>query len=350
MRHWFSTASLLLACTILALLGTVWVCASMHLGLARTPGLGNDPETVAMLPPAKGGSLRFAVMGDPEKGLRVYRRLMRQAAALGATFVIITGDVAGRPTKEAFDLFRHEYGNLGAAALPTFAAIGNHDMPRNGDASLFRSYIGPEYFSFIHEGSLFIFIDNNKPASYDECHRYALQEIALHQDAVSHVFMVMHYPIIDYEKRGNLFEFEATSSYMRSILDSERVTALLMGHVHGYARETYKDTLLLVTGGAGGHLYDRKTGFFHMVLIDVTPEGVHDTLVKIEDTSGILERLVDRLRFAMVVELYPALLGRWERTAILLLVAGACLAFGLLARGGMDGSRSVARAGACVVH
>jgi hypothetical protein len=331
-RLWLANLLVLVSALVITLLTTVWGYNWVYRGVGRIPGLGNYPETVAMLPPAKAGSFRFAVMGDPEKGLRVYRRLMQLAVEYGADFAIIAGDVAARPSQEAFDLFRHEYGQLGPDVLPTFAAIGNHDIPREGDASLFRSNLGPEYFSFIHEGSLFIFIDNNKPASYDECHRYALQEIALHQDAVSHVFMVMHYPIIDYEKRGNLFEFGATSSYMRSILDSERVTALLMAHVHGYARETYKDTLLLVTGGAGGHLYDRKTGFFHMVLIDVTPEGVHDTLVKIEDTSGILERLVDRLRFAIVVELYPALLGRWERTAILLLVAGACLALGLVTR------------------
>lgn len=329
MRRWLSAASLLLSGLIFALLATVWAYASGHLGLEHRPGLGNYPETVAMLPPAKAGSFRFAVMGDPEGGLRVYRRLMRQAAASGAEFVIITGDVAARPTQEAFDLFRYEYSHLGPAAMPTFAAIGNHDIPKQGDASLFRSHVGPEYFSFVHARSLFIFVDNNKASSHDECQRFAREQIVLHKDAVDHTFIVMHYPIIDYRKREKLFKFKDASSYMYSILDSERVTAVLMAHVHGYLREEYKDTLLLVTGGAGGRLYN-KDGFFHMVLIDVTPDGIHDSLVRIEDTSGIIGRIMERLRFTMVVELYPALFGRWQRPVLLLLVASACLAFGLL--------------------
>jgi len=333
MRRWLSGASLLLSGIIFALLTVVWVYAWAHLGVERAPGLGNYPETVSMLPPAKAGSFRFVVMGDPEKGLRVYRRLMRLAAAYGADFAIIAGDVAARPSQEAFDLFRYEYNHLGPAALPTFTAIGNHDIPKQGDASLFRSNLGPEYFSFIHARSLFVFVDNNSAASYDECQRYAREQITLHRDEVDHTFLVMHYPIMDYRKRDTFFKFKDVSSYMYSILDSERITAVLMAHIHGYQRETYKDTLLLVTGGAGGHLYN-EDDFFHMVLVDVTPEGIHDTLVRIEDTSGIVQRTAERLRLAMVVDLYPALFGRWQWLVMLMLVAGACLTFGLVMRRG----------------
>ncbi|MGH9362153.1 MAG: metallophosphoesterase family protein, partial [Thermoanaerobaculia bacterium] len=251
------------------------VYASLHLGAGHQPGLGNHEETVRMLPPAADGTFRFAVMGDPEEGAGVWRHLMRKAHELGAQFVVIAGDLVDRPTREGFEFFRYQYSALGPDALPTFAAIGNHDLSAEG---LFDEYIGPPEFSFVHGDSLFVFADNNLPEGLPRCGRYVRGEIERHRGRVRRVFIVVHKPLVDYRRQGGeLQRYREAGGYLYQVLDSERVDAVLAAHYHGYLRERYKDTLLVVTGGAGARLHD-SNAFHHMVLVDVGPDGIRDTV------------------------------------------------------------------------
>ncbi len=328
LRRWVGGSALVLSATFLLFLALEWAYATSHLGVRRVSGLGNFEENVRALPPPREGHLRFAVLGDPEEGLGTYRHLMQKAREAGADFVIITGDVADRPTREGFEYFNWVYRSLGSAALPTFAALGNHDVSPLG---LFRDYYGPELFSFLHGDCLFIFADNNHPRSFPECESYVRQEIARHRPAARHVFIVVHKPIIDFRREeGDLQNYRETGGYLYRILDEEKVDAVLAGHFHGYLRDDYQGTLLLVTGGGGGLLH-APDAFFHLVLIDVGPGGLKDTLVR----ADLSDSFWDRLRFRLVVSWYPALFRDWRRSSILILPAGAVLVLGLvLARGG----------------
>jgi len=321
-RRLLGLLSVGLALAALLFLASVWTYASLHLLETRVPGLGNFEETVRALPRDGDGKFRFAVMGDPEENPAIFRGLMKQASRMGAAFVVITGDIVDLPRPAGFGFFNYVYRALGSEALPTFSCVGNHDESPN---DLFEKYLGPEEFSFLYQGSIFIFVDNNDPGRYARCESYVRQEIERHRGRADHVFIVVHKPIVEYRRDGGeLQDFRSTGGYLYRILDSEKVDAVLAGHYHGYLREEYKDTLLLVTGGAGSRLHG--PGGFHMVLIDVSPRGIKDTKVMAEDLGS----LWDRLSYRVVVSVYSALFGRWWPPVVWAMISGLLLVLGLV--------------------
>ena len=305
---------------VFILLLVEWVYGSLYLGVKRVRGLGNFSENVALIPPPKEGRFRFAAIGDPKEGQTIYQHLMSMAYDQGASFVVCNGDLVDRATPESFELFNHGYQSLGQKALPTFSALGNHD---DSPLRLFQEYYGPESFAFLYGGSLFIFADNNSPESLEGCASYVRDQIHLHGNEAKHVFIVLHKPITDHEKDERIVRNRHRSGYMYDILDSEKVDAVLTGHFHGYAREEYNGKLLLVTGGAGARLHDARA-FYHMVLIDVGPDGIKDTVVRLDEVYPF----TDRLRVEAVVN-YPLFFGSWWRPLLLLLVGGGFVFAGL---------------------
>ena len=324
-RRGLQCAEALLGALILCLLCAWWVYAARFRGEAKVPGLGNFEENVRKLPPVANDRFRFAVLGDPHEGQCIYQELMRRAFDLGAAFVVCTGDLVDGATRESFELFNHMYKELGPAALPMFTAIGNHDeCPQR----LFEEYYGPEDFAFLHGDSVFIFTNNNNAGRHEQCARFVKEQIARFKDRARHVFVVFHKPIVDHLWHGRMTANRRKSAYMYEVLDSEKVDAVLMGHFHGYVREMYKGTLLLVTGGAGYRLHD-DNGFYHLVLIDVAPEGITDTLVRLDARR----RLRDLVRVEAVVG-YPVVFGSWWRLLSALLVGTLLL---------LDGARRLLR-------
>lgn len=307
-----------------ALWASIGVCGlyARSCRAVRPPGLGNFEDTVRRLSPAPEGSFRFAAMGDPEEGLGVYCDLARKARELGAAFVVVLGDVASQGTPAAFELFNHAHASLGPAALPTFLAKGNHDESPLG---LFEKYWGPGSFDFVHAGCLFIFAENNTPEEQARCAEYIRARVEEHRGRVHRIFLLLHRPITDFEKAGHgKRNIEARSRYLYDILDHERIDAVLAGHFHGYSRALHDETLLLVTGCAGGKL-DGPGEFYHMVLLDVTPEGIVETVVRAEATRSFL----DDLRHGIVVRLGPWLFASWHRAGLAMMLGAVFLALGV---------------------
>jgi hypothetical protein len=140
----------------------------------------------------------------------------------------------------------------------------------------------------------------------------------------------MHRPILDYTKRGKTFQMREQSQPIFDLMDEGKVDAVLTGHAHSYARDEHDGKLILVTGGAGGHLYN-PGDFFHMVLVDVGPSGVKDTLVRVDEEPS----RIDKMRFNLVVKLYPQLIGK-PYAAVLSITGAVCFlvlgSIGLLRR------------------
>jgi predicted phosphodiesterase len=304
MRRLLSVGSILCSALILAFLAGLWLYTRAHFAPGHPAGLGNFAETVSRIPPPGENGFRFVVLGDPEGGLGTYSHLVEKATAMGASFAVITGDVMARPTVESFELFEYVHAKLGPKALPTLVCAGNHDIAKGEDLRLFRRYLGLEVFSFTHWGCLFIFVDNNAEHSSEPVARIIRDILARQAEKPRHVFLVMHRPIIDYTKRGKSFQMREQSQPIFDLMDEGKVDTVLTGHAHSYARVEHDGKLILVTGGAGGHLYNPED-FFHMVLVDVGPSGVTETLVKNDQEP----RKLDRMRFGLIVKLYPQVIG-----------------------------------------
>jgi len=70
-------------------------------------------------------------------------------------FGIFTGDIVRKSSPEAWDAVDRFVGSL---PVPVFFAPGNHDMV---DRGLYESRYGQTYYSFMHQGDLFIVLDPN---------------------------------------------------------------------------------------------------------------------------------------------------------------------------------------------
>ena len=270
------------AAYLLLIAATGWLCHRRE----PVPSLGNSGANVAAIPASPDGSFRFAVLGDPEERPYVFTGLMRQAAAAGATFAIIPGDLVDAPAEADFAYFAREFDGLGEAKLPTFAAIGNHDLVEN-DPSLFRRWLGPEWFSFVHSRVLFLFVDNNDASNDPRCVEFVRSELAAHEGAFDRSILVMHRNTIDCVVRGRPVHAADRGEWIAEAFGETPPAAVLTAHYHGYLRADDERTLWISTGGAGGDL-QAPGERFHMVLVDVKPDALVAEEVPLDGTVSLM--------------------------------------------------------------
>ena len=101
-------------------------------------------------------SYRFAAIGDTG-GDRELAWALQRAQQLGAQFLLHLGDLYYQPNDDL-----NVTHTLSSAPLPTYAAIGNHDLPRSSDSELknwFERQVGPRNASFSLGGIQFINLD-----------------------------------------------------------------------------------------------------------------------------------------------------------------------------------------------
>ncbi|MBT4806558.1 MAG: hypothetical protein HON79_03805, partial [Acidiferrobacteraceae bacterium] len=101
-------------------------------------------------------SYRFAAIGDTGGDHELAWALQR-AKQLGAQFLLHLGDLYYQPNDD-LNVAR----TLSSAPLPTYAAIGNHDLPHSFDGELsnwFETNVGPRNTSFSLGGVQFINLD-----------------------------------------------------------------------------------------------------------------------------------------------------------------------------------------------
>lgn len=302
---------------LLVVAGAGWV------GLEHEPipRLGNWGETVGAIPPA-GSSFRFAVLGDPEERPHVFSRLMEQAEAAGATFAIIPGDVVDSPTDAGFAHFASVFAGLGDTVLPTFAAIGNHDLELD-DPGLFRRWLGPEWYAFVHGRVLFLFVDNNDFANDSRCVAFVRGELASRAGTFDRSLLVMHRNTLDCVVRGRQTNPARRGEWIADAFGDSPPAAVLTGHYHGYLSADDGQTLWISTGGAGGDL-QAPGERFHMVLVDVGPDRMSCEAVPLK---GSVSLTGDALH-TLATSGWTAFFGSPARLAasILLLVALVLLA------------------------
>ena len=79
--------------------------------------------------------------------------LQHMAGDPSLTFAIDVGDMVERGTLEQFDEFFKQIQPYGR--MPFLTAVGNHDLGKNQDLTLYREIFGPDYYAFQLQGQLF---------------------------------------------------------------------------------------------------------------------------------------------------------------------------------------------------
>jgi predicted phosphohydrolase len=199
----------------------------------------------------------FVFFGDnqPEKGVTqpdVFIHIIEMINADNPLFVIGGGDFVADGTPEQFEAFLQVISDLDSHM---FYVCGNHD-----NSVHYKKYLGKKVYAFTYKNSMFVILDNSrKVLSQDQL---TFLETQL-KKGYEHTFVIMHIPPFDPEGTHAMIHPEE----FLEIIQEYKVDYVLCSHIHGFYEEKIGDTVLIISGGAGGPLH--RGGHHHYIVVTV---------------------------------------------------------------------------------
>jgi 3',5'-cyclic AMP phosphodiesterase CpdA len=199
------------------------------------------------------GSVKFAVIGDNGTGETPQYDVGRQMATARVRFpfdfVIMLGDnMYGRQSAQDFvDKFERPYAPLLQAGVPFYAALGNHDNPKNRAYKGFNMN-GERYYTFARGAVRFVVFDTNvmDPA------QLAWIETTLRQAQEPWKICYFHHPLYsDAGRHGSNVELRVA---LEPILVATGVNVVFTGHEHVYERIKPQKGITHFIDGSSGQL------------------------------------------------------------------------------------------------
>ncbi|MBI2432689.1 MAG: metallophosphoesterase [Candidatus Hydrogenedentes bacterium] len=227
----------------------------------------------------------FVALGDTRTNFAMAEKVVTAAAAEKPAFILANGDIVRRGRPEEYE--SHHLRLVDAIKpMPFITVPGNHEEGPNRDFEAFLAIYGQEQFSFDYGNARFVGLNNSGRLGVTWAHlRYLEQELS--KPGVSHKFVVFHVPPRDMDifvdsEEGRGFRWNAKA--FRKLMSEQHVTAVFMGHVHGFAEQTLDGVRYIITGGAGANLAERlpEEGRVHnYVLVHVQPAAVKFEVVRL---------------------------------------------------------------------
>lgn len=238
------------------------------------------PADFAVRRHEQGSSFRFIHASDThisEQSLPRMRRLRAMVDSIRPDFVIITGDLIRDalrvPEAEAVGYYRLLMAELARFTVPVFTAIGNHEIfgierhlslvatshPLYGKR-MYRSYLGPNYYSFTWGGIHFVGLDTVDYLDLDYYGRVDPVQLEwLRQDLAG---LPAAMPVVTF----NHIPFTSPSPVLHGIRDDPPAPSLIRIAGKAYFRHTVQnaDEVLATLGprleiALGGHFHRRET-------------------------------------------------------------------------------------------
>jgi 3',5'-cyclic AMP phosphodiesterase CpdA len=209
--------------------------------------------------------------GGYEHDVNTFKQAVKQINAMQPAFVVICGDLVNTPTEESFADFKRIKAEL---AVPCYCVCGNHDVgskPTPESLQTYRKVIGEDYYSFEHNGYLFVMVNTQlwKTPLKDESEKQASWLEATLKTAAnkgSRIFVVGHYPLFlknsdEAEEYMNLPL--ALRKELLSLFEKRGVVAVLGGHTHRLLINGYKG-IQLVNGETTSKNFDQRPFGFRL--------------------------------------------------------------------------------------
>jgi hypothetical protein len=257
------------------------------------PIAGLAPATLTL--PNLANSVKFAVIGDGGRGNQAQRdvadQMVRFRERFVFPFVIMVGDnlYEGPATAEDYRLkFEEPYAPLLAEGVQFFAALGNHDDPREVHYEHFNMR-GRRYYRFAPPGNLvarlttpvqFFALDS----TYLDREQLAWLDSELAASPAEWKIVFLHHPIYTSGRyRASSFVHRAT---LESIFQRHHVSVVFSGHEHIYQRTTLQNGIqYFVSGGAGSlrpgdgtrasFIARTYSANYHFMLVEIEGETLH---------------------------------------------------------------------------
>jgi len=216
----------------------------------------------------------------------IFKAAMEETLKYNPLLILHGGDLVFNGQKENFDFFINTKNDI-APDLPLFIVIGNHDMDKrttgNSAVANFKEMIGPLHFT-LNIPSYDLTLIALDSLYHHEYSNYGLTESELeylrnnlrhrHQNTL----VAMHVPPETDrwipEPGDDTFFTKVSKIFFREV--KNKVSSVLLSHIHAFKTTKYKNTILYLSGGGGATLL--KNEIFHILVINIRK---HDVKTKI---------------------------------------------------------------------
>lgn len=229
-----------------------------------------------------GETFRFVVMGDSRSNPKVFGDLLGITAGLKPDFSLHTGDIVRGGNPEEFAQF---FSQIEDVRWPFLIVIGNHELGPSG-GGLYRELFGRTDYHFDCKGYRFVSVDNAGGAI--SAQQLAWLERVLTTDLRK--IVLVHIPPSVIEE-WNWHSFATGAREFAELIAAKRVERVYVGHIHGFDVAEHQGVRYVLTGGAGAPLYEQTApgNFYHVVLVEAGPDGLRETVHKLDGTSFVID-------------------------------------------------------------
>jgi hypothetical protein len=251
------------------------------------------PNTLTL--PNSATSVKFAVIGDSGRGTKAQRdvalQMVRYHEAFRFPFTIMLGDnlYEGPASREDYRLkFEEPYRELLDDGVRFFAALGNHDDPREVDYEHFNMR-GERYYSFLPPGNVLARITTRVEffaldSTYLDRGQLQWLDEKLAASTADWKICFLHHPIYTSGR------YRAAAFVNRSTLEStflrHNVSAVFSGHEHIYQRSILQNGIqYFISGAAGslrpgdgvaaGNVARTYSEDYHFMLVEIEGDALH---------------------------------------------------------------------------
>jgi len=218
---------------------------------------------------------KFVVFGDSHNSSEAFGRIRKEIDNRGYLFAVDVGDMAIDSGLIKFRLFLNQVAGM---KTPVVTAIGNHDIAAGGYAN-YEKVFGPRYYSFTVGKCLFIMLDDAEGNRIDSEQMAWFRQELKKSAEYPKTFVFMHVPTFRGRRDLNLpmdkfLKDRNSAEEFKQICMENNVDVIFSAHCHTFDYDIWPgDVHYVVTGGAGGRLWDVEEyrGLYHY--IEVTVEG-----------------------------------------------------------------------------
>jgi hypothetical protein len=231
-----------------------------------------------------GGKLTFAVLGDSRSNPEVFGRVLKDIAGdPSLTFAIAVGDMVERGTLEQFDEFFKQIRPYNR--IPFLTAVGNHDLGKDHDLTLYREIFGLDYYAFRLQDNYFIVVNDTEPDGVGKTQWRWLEKELKQSQSYKTRLVFLHTPLFD-PRGGDKHHClpEAAGRRLAALFHQYHVTHVFAGHIHGYFTGNWDGVPYTITAGAGAPLYgtDPEHFFYHYLKVTLQGGKVHVMVQRIK--------------------------------------------------------------------
>ena len=186
-------------------------------------------------------------------------------------FVIFGGDLTYLGEEAEY---RNVVEHINALTVPSYVALGNHDV-YNGGWSYYWRYFGPSSYSFYGGNAKFVVIDSATSRIGVNQMDWIRQELRANKQPL--LFVVSHIPIYGGSHDGQEFPRTEERDELISLFEKYEVDYVLEGHYHSYVDLTVNNVRYITSGSFSDGLLssgDRHFLLFHVYGPNVSIEKV----------------------------------------------------------------------------